>query len=129
MPQTPAPVHLPARAMTGLAGEIESVIGTHLATALLAQRGGTTITVPVTATGSTMAFIIGQDATDAMIAHFGHGRLDLPLSAARGTGAARHRGWQMLAGGASLKDVALVCEVHERTVSRWKQAMRDGRSI
>lgn len=119
---------LPARAMTGLVGEIEGVIGTHLVTALLAQHGGTTISVPVTSQGSSMAYVIGQEATDAMIRHFGPGRISLPLADVRGTAERRQRGLVMIAEGASITEVALACEVTERTVCRWKQAMRDGRA-
>jgi hypothetical protein len=111
---------LPTVPMAGLAGEIEAVIGSDKAQALLRQRGGTEITIPVRPDNSTLAAIVGLPAAAAMIAHFGAGRLKLPLSGARGIGARRRLGFDMLQAGASLSEVALACEVDERTVSRWR---------
>ncbi|MDJ0826973.1 MAG: helix-turn-helix domain-containing protein [Rhodobacter sp.] len=111
-------------AFAGIAGEIEAVIGPVATAKLLAARGGTTIWVPSRAKGSMLAALIGEATARQMIAAFGQGTLTLPLSETRGRAARRQRALALLRNGASLTEVALNCDVHIRTVSRWKLGLK-----
>jgi hypothetical protein len=107
----------------GLAAEIAEVIGDEAAARLLSKRGGTRLDIPRHAGGSLLADLVGLQNAALLIRHFGHGALTLPISSARGSGAARARGHRMLAEGGSLLDVALACGVTTRTVSNWRAEM------
>jgi len=107
----------------GIASEIEAVIGATLTAKLLAARGGTPINIPANAAGSTLASIIGVEASQAMIKHFGPGQLSLPMGNARGRAATRRHAIEMFRKGRSLSEVALKSGVHVRTVSRWKAGL------
>jgi hypothetical protein len=104
----------------GIAGEIEGLIGVELTTALLRRRGGCQLSVPRRAKGSLLAEIIGLDAAQQMIDHFGQGRLTLPCSDMRGAKRRRAEAKAMLRQGASLQQVALACDLHTRTVSNYR---------
>lgn len=111
--------------LTGVAAEIEDLIGTELTLKLLAQRGGTRIVVPMKAAGSVLADIVGEEAADVIIDEFGTGPIVLPNANFRGMRARRARGYEMLRRGASLQEVALEIGCHTRTVGNWKREMRE----
>jgi len=104
----------------GIASEVEAVIGVEQTRTLLAARGGTQISIPVRAANSSLAALIGEAAARQMIDAFGAGALRLPMGVARGRAAKRQQAIDMLNGGASLSQVALACEIHVRTVSRYR---------
>ncbi|MDJ0628561.1 MAG: hypothetical protein QNJ44_09910 [Rhodobacter sp.] len=108
-----------------VATEIADAIGPVATAHLLAERGGSRIDIPVKAKGSALARVIGEDATARMIAAFGCGALVLPLGNDRGRAVTRIRAMAMLAVGASLIETARACEIHIRTVSRFKAEMKD----
>ncbi|MDJ0628560.1 MAG: hypothetical protein QNJ44_09905 [Rhodobacter sp.] len=110
--------------LTGIAGEIAVLIGEARAARLLAALGGTQITIPAQASGSSLARIVGEDAAARMIVAFGPGKLTLPMATARGRGAVKRRAVALLAEGRSLRDVALTCNLHTRTVSRYREELR-----
>lgn len=110
--------------LTGVAAEIEDMIGTELTLKLLAERGGTRISVPMKAAGSALADIIGEEATEILIEEMGVNPVILPNANFRGMRARRARGQEMLRRGASLQEVALEIGCHVRTVTNWKRDMR-----
>ena len=105
---------------TGFAGEIEAVIGRDASAALLRRWGGCQIVLPVKAEGSALAGVIGDVAATALIQAFGAGKITLPCADARGARRRRAEAKRMLQGGASLREVALACDLHTRTVSNYR---------
>lgn len=112
----------------GLAARIEALIGGELTRLLLRRRGGCQIVVPVRAAGSLMAEIIGEEATEEMIRGLGAGRVTLPCGDQRGTKGRRAEAKVLLRGGASIHQVARACDLHTRTVSKYRAeiAAEDG---
>ena len=116
--------------LRGLAAEIAEVIGEDCALFLFQKRGGTDLKIPETARGSKLADLIGIEAAEAMIRHFGGGlRLTLPCAHLRGSQGRRARGVAMLAKGASTLDVAMTCDVTTRTVENWRASLRQQGAI
>lgn len=111
--------------LTGVAAEIEDLIGTELTLKLLAERGGTRVVVPMKAPGSVLAEIVGEDAAEMIIDEMGSGPIVLPTANFRGMRARRARGCEMLRRGASLQEVALEIGCHTRTVLNWRRDMRE----
>lgn len=104
----------------GLAARIEALIGEELTRLLLKRRGGCQIVVPVKPHGSLMAEIIGEEATEELIRGLGAGRITLPCGEERGAKARRAEAKAMLSAGASIHQVALACDLHTRTVSKYR---------
>lgn len=104
----------------GLAVRIAGLIGEELTRLLLKRRGGCQMVVPVKAQGSLMAEIIGEEATGEMIRGLGPGRITLPCADQRGPRARRAEAKAMLRAGASIQQVALACDLHTRTVSKYR---------
>lgn len=111
--------------LTGIAAQIEDVIGHELTMHLLRMRGGTEITIPVRAAGSMLAGIIGEAEAAALSNTIGAGKIVLPMAQARGVGGRRARAMRMLQKGASVAQVALACDLHVRTVANYRAAMDD----
>ena len=111
--------------LTGLAGEIADAIGAGPTFALLAARGGTEVNVPMHAAGSDLAELIGEDAASAMMIAFGPGRMELPCAHLRGQKGRQARAMRMLMDEASVRDVAMACELHRRTVGNYRATLRD----
>lgn len=110
--------------LTGLAAEIATVIGEERALRLLMRRGGTEIKLPGSAPGSLLADLVGEEAAEAMIAHFGGTqKMSLPCGHLRGAPGRRAMGVAMLRRGASAQDVALSCDVSVRTVYDWRATL------
>ena len=114
--------------LPGIAGEIEQTIGLDLTVNLLRARGGTEINIPVTPGANTLTRLVGPQATQKLIDAFGPGRIVLPCGHMRGRDAdriaRRQKAEAMLAEGHSLRAVALACDLHLRTVERYR-AERD----
>ena len=106
--------------LPGIAGEIEALIGLDLTVALLKERGGTEIKIPVRAKGTILAKIIGETAAEVLVRELGTGRIQLPCAHMRGEKARKMRAIAMLREGASLREVALECDLHQRTVSNYR---------
>lgn len=117
--------------LPGLAGEIEAVIGLELTAKLLKERGGTDISIPLRAKGSALAKIVGQRACEALIREIGPGKVALPSAGFRGRDAERaarkRRAMEMLRAGHSLREVALECDLAQRTVSNYRDELEDDR--
>lgn len=106
--------------LPGIAGEVEEAIGLDLTVRLLKRRGGTEITVPVRARGSMLAEIIGLHAAEKLVAAIGPGKIMLPCGTMRGSRARRAEAIRMLRAGASIREVALACDLHSRSVSNYR---------
>lgn len=106
--------------LPGIAGEIEALIGLELTRRLLRRRGGCQMVVPVRAHGSLMAEIIGEEATAEMIRGLGPGRITLPCADQRGPRARRAEAKALLRAGSSIQQVALACDLHTHTVSKYR---------
>lgn len=104
----------------GIAGDIEAAIGLDLTARLLKRRGGTEVTIPVRAKGSMLAEIIGLHGAEKVIAAIGPGKVTLPCGYMRGAKARRAEAKRLLREGKSLREVALDCDVHTRTVSNYR---------
>lgn len=104
----------------GIAGQIEAVIGVELTTLLLRRWGGCQINIPVRVKGSVLSEVIGTDAAAKMIAEIGHGKITLPCASMRGIGGRRTEARALLRAGKSLQQVALECDLHTRTVSKYR---------
>lgn len=111
--------------MSDLAAQIEALIGEELSRLLLRRRGGCQMVIPVHARGSMLAEIVGVDAAEDMIREFGPGRITLPCGDQRGPKARRAEARRMLEAGASIQQVALACDLHTRTVSRYRAELAD----
>jgi len=120
-----------SRQLPGLAGEIEAAIGLELTAKLLRERGGTDISIPLRAKGSALARIVGRAACEALIREIGPGKIALPCAGFRGRDAARAarkaRALEMLRAGHSLREVALSCDLAQRTVSNYREELGDDR--
>lgn len=106
--------------LPGIAGEIEAAIGLDLTVRLLKRRGGTEITIPVRARGSMLADIVGLHAAERLVATIGPGKVMLPCGSMRGARARRAEAMRMLRAGASIREVALACDLHSRSVSNYR---------
>lgn len=108
----------------GLAAELVDLIGEPATLKLLAARGGTEITIPQRIDGSQLAGIVGHDAAMRMAEHFGAGKLVLPTGSARGAGGRRAEAMRLLRRGHSLREVALACGLHTRTITNYRRQLR-----
>lgn len=114
----------------GRAREIAECIGEHEARVLLDARGGSFVELPKQVEGSVLARIVGEVAAGSLVRKFGTGRLVLPLGPGKGSASRRQRAKEMLRDGASLSQVALACELTERTVSNYRAQLVDqGRQL
>lgn len=115
--------------LSGVAGEIEEIIGLDLALKLLKAKGGQTIQIPVRAQGTELARIIGCEACERLAKDYGAGRLPLPMAAQKGSERdrreRREKAERMLRDGASIAEVARACELHERTVQNYRARLDD----
>ncbi|MCB5198576.1 hypothetical protein LGQ03_04935 [Loktanella sp. TSTF-M6] len=114
--------------LPGIAGEIEDAIGLELTAKLLRARGGTEVNIPTRPGPNYVTELLGADATQRLIDVMGAGRIVLPCGHMRGRDAERiarrDKAMAMLAAGRSLREVALQCDLHLRTVERYN-AERD----
>ncbi|TKA96889.1 hypothetical protein FAZ78_08950 [Cereibacter changlensis] len=111
---------LPHSSLPGVAADICEAIGMELTVRLLRRRGGCELNIPRRAPGSLLAEIIGEEAAQVLIATLGHGRIVLPCASMRGAKARRSEAKAMLMAGHSLQQVALACDLHTRTVSKYR---------
>lgn len=112
-------------ALTGLAAELDEVIGTDALIDLLTKRGGTTLFIPMSATDSVLAELIGESAAEQLIDFYGTGPLLLPCAHLRGAGGRRARAARMLRNGASLSETAMACDISSRSATNYRRALRD----
>lgn len=115
--------------LPGLAGEIEAAIGLEATAQLLRARGGTAVEIPTRARGSALATLIGVEACAALIDALGPGRVMLPCAGFRGRDAAQRdrkaKAVAMLRAGHSAREVALACDLAQRTVHKYREDLDD----
>ncbi len=90
---------------------------------LLRERGGTEISIPKKADNSALSKIIGLEATNRLIKGFGDGKVVLPCGDYRGEAGRKKRAIEMLKEGKSPNEIALACDMHSRTVWKYKAEM------
>lgn len=117
--------------MTGIAGDIEEVIGVDLTVRLIRARGGSQIDIPVRADGTKLAEIIGVTATRKLAEQYGVGKVDLPSAGLRGRDAIQRarkaEAIEMLKAGFSVNKIALHCDLNQRTVWDYKAEITNDR--
>ena len=112
--------------LTGVAAEIADLIGRDAALRLFTRRGGTEVKLPERAAGSLIADIVGEEAAELLILHYGAGHvLTVPMGNLRGQAGRRARAVAMLHEGRSAREVALECEMHVRTVRNIRRALAE----
>lgn len=112
-------------ALPGVAAQICDLIGWDLTVRLLRRRGGCEINIPVRPAGSLLSEIIGVEATEKLSKEIGVGRIMLPCGSLRGAKARRSEAKAMLLAGHSIAQVALACDLHTRTVSKYRAELED----
>lgn len=115
--------------LPGIAGEIEQIIGLERTVRLLKARGGTEVLIPKRPDGTMLCRLIGSEATQRLIDEMGHGRITLPCGNMRGRDAARDeakaRARAMMAQGKSNLEIALACDLHVRTVTKYRSEIEN----
>ena len=113
----------------GLLGRIADCAGEAAAARLAREWGGTTVDIPVRVPGSKLAALIGEAEAEAIAREIGHGAVKIPSGGWRGARGRRRRGQQMLREGRSVREVALLAGVDERTVYNWKSGGDDAGDV
>ncbi|WP_236549851.1 N-acetylmuramoyl-L-alanine amidase [Profundibacterium mesophilum] len=96
---------------------------------LLRRFGGAKIRIPHEADGGKLAAQVGVRTVDALIEAFGPGAIVLPMGEFRGQAARRRRAAWLLSEGRTIRQVALACDLHQRSVERISARMRDERQM
>lgn len=106
-------------ALPGILADVEEAAGQAAALQLAREFGGTQISLSA-AKSSALVRVVGLDAARKIVQKLGRGRVMVPMANLRGQRARRAAATRMFAGGASARDVALACDIHERTAWRAK---------
>lgn len=109
-----------SESLPGIAGEIEDIIGLELTVALLRRRGGCEIKIPAKSKNTVLAQIIGEEAVEKLRKEFGAVQITLPCANFRGSKARRSEAKALLLKGHSVSQVALACDLHTRTIHRYR---------
>lgn len=108
--------------LPNLLADVEAVAGTAAALRLARMRGGTKITISARP-GSALVKILGQTAATALVARVGGGEVMVPMAHGRGQKGRQAAAAMMISKGAKVREVALACDIHERTAWRVKRRM------
>lgn len=107
--------------------EIAQVAGVQAALLLWERDAGAQVYIPARAPdGHWLVACVGREAANRLGAHFAGARLLIPLLEKSFYKRARAQASQMLAGGASRREVVRATGVHERTVYRVKKRLKNG---
>lgn len=98
---------------------IEAVAGTAAALELARQFGGTDIALSA-APGSVLVRTVGEEKAQAIVRALGNGKLSVPMANLRGQRARHAKIAELLEKGATVRQVALACDTHTRSVFRRK---------
>lgn len=104
--------------------EIEAIAGTAVALKVASEFGGTRINLS-SAEGSALVEAVGKDEAEKIVRALGQGRQDIPMADLRGQRGRRALAARMFANGATVREVALACDIHERTAWRVKSGPKD----
>jgi len=105
--------------LPGILKDVEEVAGTAAALKLAERHGGTMISLSAVE-GSAFASIVGRAAAMELVLRLGRGKVMVPMANVRGQKGRRAKAAELIAKGASVRDVALACDIHERTGWRVK---------
>lgn len=107
----------------GFLGLVERLAGLEAAEELVRRRGGTEIKLSAHPKG-VLATIVGPEAAKAIVEERGPEKVTVPMANLRGQGAKRAAVARLSAEGKSASQVALICDVHERTVRRVRERLK-----
>jgi hypothetical protein len=110
--------------LPGILGEIERVTTRATAERLAMHAGGTEMKFSDRPTGS-LARVVGLDAARRIVAELGREKYLIPMAHLRGQKGRRAAAAALLASGKSTPQTAKAVDVHERTVWRIKEKMRE----
>ncbi|PHY20796.1 hypothetical protein [Caulobacter sp. BP25] len=110
--------------LPGILGEIADVAGVDAAVKLARARGGTAMKISGKP-GGALAQIVGDDAALKIAELLGSIEYTIPMANLRGQKARRARARQLLAQNVPSSKVALIVDVHLRTVERLKRRERE----
>lgn len=105
--------------LPGILKDVAEVAGVAKALELARRHGGTVINVS-DAEGSALTQVVGREAAAELVKRRGRGRETVPMATARGQRGRRAAAAEMMAKGASVREAALACDIHERTGWRIK---------
>lgn len=111
--------------LPGILGEIEDVAGQVAALQLARARGGTEMKFSAKA-GGALASIVGDEAAAKIVELLGPHKYAIPMATVRGRAGRQAAVAQMLNEGRSANATALVADVHERTVRRIREKLKEG---
>lgn len=112
--------------LPGILGEIATAAGEAAALKLARERGGTEVQISARK-DSAFVRIVGQAAADKIVKAFGNGKVLVPMATARGQRGRREAAARMLADEKTQTEVALACDIHERTARRILERARNPR--
>lgn len=111
---------------SGVLRQIADGVSPTAAAKLAAERGGTQFNIPKrNIPASELARIVGPDDAAAIVKLLGPGKISIPTGTVKGAGGRRRRAADMLRRGKSLKDTALACDLHQRTVEMISRELRE----
>ena len=113
--------------LPGLLGVIEAIAGGAAATRLALKAGGTEMKFS-SHPKSALARIVGAEAAKAIVAELGAVKYTIPMAHLRGQNGRRAEIARRLAADQSAAEVALACDVHERTVRRVRKRLKSHNS-
>lgn len=113
---------------TGILGMIEQSAGEKVAQRIAMSFGGTEISI-TTHKKSVLVRTVGLDAAAALERDLGRGKLLIPMGNLRGQRGRQAAAARMLTQGATQGQVAQTVDVHERTVRRVAEKMRDAKPL
>ena len=102
---------------------LDSVLGEPAAAALCRERGGRSVYIPESGTGS-LGSLLDAGKADRLREVFGAGvTVPIPLGPHSARACAKRRGLELLRKGLPRADVARELRVHPRTVKRWSTGL------
>lgn len=107
-----------------LFGQVAEILGAEATQKLILRRGGTEMKISGRATGP-FAKIVGAAAAKAVVDQIGAVKITIPMATARGQKGRRAMVARLLAQGGKLSATALTADVHERTVRRVRERLKD----
>lgn len=109
--------------LTGILAVVARHAGETGALRLAVNRGGTKMKLSANPTGP-LARLVGEDAARAIVAELGPETYIIPMATARGSGARRGAAARLFQAGANAQEVALACDMHERTARRVRDRLK-----
>lgn len=109
---------------TGILSIVARVAGDEAANRLAISAGGTEMKLSARA-GSRLVELVGQDAATALVDELGATKVVIPMGHLRGAHGRRVAAAQLLAQGVPQAKAALAVDVHQRTIERLAEKIRE----